>query len=56
MLSTVLKNVSVVYLHAISWRICYQLANLCVGVGGAFMLFVTEIVIYSHFMGHANDN
>ena len=59
MLSTLLKttilaeDVSVVYLHAISGRICYQLANLC---GGAFMQFVTEIVIYSHFMGQMTIN
>ena len=63
MLSTLLKttilaeDVSVVYLHAISGRICYQLANLCVGEGGgAFMQFVTEIVIYSHFMGQMTIN
>ena len=61
MLSTLLKttilaeDVSVVHLHAISGRICYQLANLCVGEG-AFMLFVTEIVIYSHFMGQMTIN
>ena len=55
MLSTLLKttilgeDVSVVYLHAISWRIRYQLANLCVcvrgGGGGGFFLFGNKNII-----------